>query len=561
MSLLERHSPRSNCSAHVGLIVLIYSICFGAYNFVNVPFWDDWVLLQYGVDGLWELFKQIGRREHYLIIAPLVAIGQPMVWAALSFICWGVVALCIYFFLHSIGWPRANAFWASALTAAMPLNQARFALAMTSYSVCAAFFAAGMLVLIAAVRRDKFSLRIWAALLLTASFTTNSFLAMSWLAPASIFFLVRSRDDRKRLWPAIWGTLKYVEFFVLPLVYWISKSLFQPVYGLYADYNTFKMGPVAAIAKSAISLVKQIPYWADFYTFFPDGSFFAEALVIAFVVIIGLIAVIQLLGVEVQIDQAGHAERWFLVAALTGAAITALFPYTIVGLYPDYHALWATRHQTTLAMVAGALTFAFIRAALPPRAVPAVCIAVLICCVTIGVSASRQLLADVYDSNAIINSPAIASIEDGTMVGVFENNRPYRMFQRHFQYYELSGMLNAHSDKKTLVGVSNYEVIDPFTGTYVAPGSMAFSEVVVARCLLTVGRPQYGFGDVVSNGQFAEVILQPKYPPPSLLTSLAIAVGFLFDRQATVDRAVAGLDVQIKIRAVDGRNCGHPPSN
>ncbi|MDY6949367.1 MAG: hypothetical protein SXG53_27065, partial [Pseudomonadota bacterium] len=227
-------SDRHNGQIHVGLILFTYVACFGVYSLVDVPFWDDWVLLHYGSDGLWELFKQTGRREHYFIIAPLVAIGQPIVWSAVSFICWGIVALCVYYFLQQLHWHRGSAFWAALLTAAMPLNQARFALAMTSYSICAATFSLGMVFLALAVRRDHTGFRIVGAMLLTFSFSTNSFLTMSWLAPATVFLILRYRDERRQFWSAVRGTFQYPELFILPVAYWFTKAIFQPVYGLYA---------------------------------------------------------------------------------------------------------------------------------------------------------------------------------------------------------------------------------------------------------------------------------------------------------------------------------------
>lgn len=539
-------------AVHLGLIAFLYVVCFGSYLFVNVPFWDDWVLVQYGVDGLWELFKQVGRREHYFMTAPFAATGNPMVWAGVSFVCWGVVALCAYYALQAIGWTRGNSFWAAALTAAMPLNQARFGLAMTPYAISAAFYSLSLLLFVLSVRRAQPWLRLPGAVLLLLSFSTNSFLTMALLVPAAVFLALRHKDEEKRFWPAVRGTLLHIELFILPIAYWVSKSVFQPVYGLYADYNQFRMGPFEGLIRSLLALVRQP---SDLPRFFPTLGHLIEAGLIALVCVAIIAGIFRISRAEVAVQKDGAIGNWLLVAGLLGAAVLAMFPYIMVGIYPAYHGLWETRHQTTLAVIAGAFCFAGLRAILPARLLPASCMVVLAGFIAMDVSASRQLLADVYESNAIIHSPAIAEIPDGTMIGVFEDDRPYRMLMRRFQFYDLSSMLNAHSSEKTLVAMSNYEVIDPATQAYVLPGSAEFPKAVQALCARVVDLPQYGFGDVVSNGQFAEVTFLPKSPPPGLFEGLRNAFGFLFDHEGTIERAVANLDVRVDFRSFPEADC------
>ncbi|MFN4211642.1 MAG: hypothetical protein ACK4G5_13830 [Devosia sp.] len=537
---------------HICIILFVYFVCYGSYIFVNVPFWDDWVLMQYGVDGLWELFKQVGRREHYFTTAPFAGTGNPMSWATASFICWGVVALSVYAALQGMGWTRANSFWAAVLTAAVPLNQARFGLAMTPYAFSAAFYSLALVLLVVSTRRQRPWLRVPVGVLLTLSFSTNSFLTMALLAPVVAFLALRQRDPERRFWPAARGALMHVELFILPVAYWVSKSVFQPVYGLYASYNKFQMGPLEGLVGSVLALINQRP---DFRTFFPTTGHLIEGLVLGVVCLAAVGLVLVATRTECGTEKGGWRGNWLLVAGLFGAALIALFPYVMVGIRPAFYALWETRHQTTLAIVAGAFGFAGMRALLPRRMLPAACMAVLGCFVAIDISASRQLLADVYESNAIIHHPAIAAIPDGTMLGVFENDRSYRMFTRHFQFYDLSSMLNAHSAQKTLVAMSNLEFVDPDTQNYAVAGSKTFPEAVSKLCQGTVDLPQYGFGDVVYNGQFAEVTLLPKLPPPDLLGSLQTALGFLFDRQGTIERAVAGLDVRVEMRPFPEGKC------
>lgn len=532
----------------------MYFVCFGAYNFVNIPFWDDWVTYKYGVDGLWELFKQLGRREQYFMVAPFVFWANPMLSAMTSFVCWGVVALMVYAALQVMGWARANAFWASVLTAALPLNQARFGLAMLPYSISAACFAVAIYVLAMSVRLDKPWLRVPVAFLLLVSFSTNSFLTMFWLAPAVVYLTVRDQDPQRRARMAIRVTLLHAELFVLPVAYWISKALFQQTYGIYADYNKFQMGPLEGLLKTLLKLIRLAP---DFPVFFPTASHAYEATAIAIGVVALIVLIIWRRKSDIAVDQGSRSGNWLMVAGLSVAAIGALFPYVMVGIDPRYHGLWETRHTTTLAIVGGVLVFALLRATFSARFLPAACLAVLSFFMAMDISASRQLLGDVYESNGIVHSPAIAAIPAGTMIGLLEDDSAYRMFGRHFTFYDASAMFNAHADNDSLVVNSQFEIIDPATGDYVQAGSPAFAPAVAQICKNRVHLPQYGFGDVVSNGLFYEVSLQPKSDPPSFISGVGIALGFLFDHQKTVARAVENLNVVIVRRSVVVEKCGH----
>ncbi|MCS6762546.1 MAG: hypothetical protein MO846_11790 [Candidatus Devosia symbiotica] len=490
--------------------------------------------------------------------APFVFFGKPMIWAVISFVCWGVVALSVYAALQLVGWTRANAFWASLLTSALPLNQARFALAMTPYAISAASFAIAIVLLTISVRLHRSWLRLPVAILLLLSFSTNSFLTMFWLAPAAVYLTVRHLDPLHRTWPAIRSSLLHVELFVLPVAYWISKALFQQTYGLYTNYNKFQMGPIEGVLTTLLKLVRLAP---DFPVFFPTPSHAYEAAAIAIGVLIIVVVTIRRTRTDIAVEQGTRSTNWLLVAGLFAAAITALFPYVIVGIDPRYHGLWETRHTTTLAIVGGMLVFAVLRAVLPGRFVPAGSLTVLGFFVAVDVSASRQLLGDVYESNAIVHSPTIAAIPPGTMIGLIEDDNAYRMFGRHFTFYDASSMLNAHADTDSLIAQSQFEIIDPATGDYVRTGSPAFPPAVARICRNAVNMPQYGFGDVVSNGLFYEVSLRPKSDPPSFISGLGIAFGLLFDHQNTVAKAVSNLDVIVVPRPLGEEECGHAVQN
>ncbi|PLP60497.1 hypothetical protein CYK37_05005 [Mesorhizobium loti] len=542
---------------YICIIIIVYFFCYGPFALVTVPFWDDWVLTLHNPDSLWQLFGEIGRRDQYFMMAPFAILGSPILWAITNFICWGVVALCVYAILANIGWASGDAFWAAILTAAIPLNQARFALAVLPYSISAALFAVAILLLVLSINYRNVWLRVVAAALLTLSFTTNSFLAMAPLPLLAIFLALRRRDQQNRFWPAMRGMLSHLELFALPVIYWVSKVLLQPVYGRYSDYNQFRIGPLEGLTKSVSILVGQLPDWS---VFFPTRGHLVEGGMIALVCVAVLSVLTRARRVDVRTKKLTTLSAWSHVAGLGVFVILAVFPYVMVGHSPSFEGLWETRHQTTLSVILGIFVFATLRAALPSRLVPTSCVIVLYCFTAIDVSVSRQLMADIYDSNAIMHAPRVVEIPKNTLVAVFEDNRSYRMMRRQFRFYELSSMLSAHASERTIMAMSNRDVTDPATGTFAAPGSDGLPAAIAKLCALWVRYPEYGFGDIAANGKFAELRLTPKSDPPTFLEGLGRSFDFVFNYQETIDHAAENLDVAVTIRTVGGLHCAKPVS-
>ena len=530
---------------HLMIVVVGDVVCYGAFSLVSVPFWDDWVLIGHASSGLWDMFSQLGRREQYFLLVPFVALGEPLIWAAASFICWGIVAVSIYGVVSGLGWGAASAFWAALLTAAFPLNQARFALAVLPYSFCAALFAVALLLLVRSVNHRSVWPRIMAAGLLLLSFTTSSFLTLTPLAFAVVFLALRLREPQKDILGTVRGTAKYWELFALPVLYWVTKSWLQPVYGVYANYNQFRMGPIEGLLRAPLVLMQQL---GDLPVLFPTSGHLLEAAAIAVLFTALLLLCIRLMRIDVRTRRDLPVADWVVVLALLAMAVLAVFPYVMVGLRPSFGELWDTRHQTTLAIIAGMLAFSIIRASVPSRLVPACCATLLCVFITVDVSVSRQLMADIADSTAIIHSPQIANIPDGTLVAVHADNESYRMMARDLRFYELSAMLNAHASQKAVMAMLASSVVDPATGGAALPGSEVLPQALAKTCAQWVARPEYGFGDIGEVNQFAEMWLTPKLAPPTYLESLMTVFGLIFDRQATIDRLAADLMVTVQFR-------------
>jgi len=529
---------------HIAFIIIVYVCCYGVFSLVNIPLWDDWVLIGHKADGLWEMFSQLGRREQYLLVLPFSFMAIPIAWATANFVCWGIVAVSIYGLLRGVGWTAANAFWAALLTAAFPLNQARFALAVLPYSVSATFFALALLLLVTSIDRGNFWFRILAAPLLLLSFTTNSFLTLSPLAIVVVFLALRKHEQQTGFWRAALRTTTYAELFALPFLYWIAKTSLQPAYGIYAKYNQFQMNPLSGLLEAIWALPLQL---AGLRFIFPNADFLMEASCIAVICTGFIILCGGLMRVNFKTARKTALAASMNAIALLGMAILAFFPYVMVGLHPSFAGLWESRHQTTLAVIAGTIAFSVLNAILPARIVPACC-ALLICIfMAMDISVSRQLMADVIDSSALIYAPQVAAIPENTLVAVHADNKTYRMMGRTLRFYELSAMLNMHAPEHKIMAMLASEAVGTGTHSTAPLGTDTLAAGISAKCATWVHHPEYGFGEIGEHDQFAELWLTPKLQPPSYWEGLKTTIGLLFKWRAAIDKAVARLDVQIRI--------------
>ena len=107
---------------------------------------------------------------------------------------------------------------------------------------------------------------------------------------------------------------------------------------------------------------------------------------------------------------------------------------------------------------------------------------------------------------------------------VLENDRDYRALGRYLPFYELSYLVNSRATGFSRIAISNYEILDPATGSYPLAVSPAVIKALVGLCESHRTNPQFGFADFVSNGTIETVNLLAKAPRPGPLETLRDAI-------------------------------------
>lgn len=517
----------------VGRWVVLALVPIAAYwpiTLVNQSFWDDDVMLSdYRLGTLWQFFAQMGRREQYWLVKPLVATGIPRVWiiAILLLSCLSVPL--IYTIIRRVTrWSEADAFWAAILTALVPLNQARFFLSTLPYAFSSFFFLLSLVLLIHDLERGSSPFRRSLIVLLSImAFSTNSFLTLSWIAPLiTVWFGWRTGAgqpiSKARLVETFKCLIQRSELLLLPFIYWAGKKLLEPTFGMYKQYNDFRMDPVQALSQTLEAFFKQ--FSDGWEVLIPRSSDFFGIAVMSCMSALIFLLVCRLWSIRLKSEKEPAATsnlitKLLLVFAALVLIIAALFPYVIVDQRPRFPGLWETRHQTTLMIVSGFALLASFRLIMPAWIRWAACALTAMIFLAFDLSFAKALLVDSLEVNQISRLFAAKPPAPGTMIFIIEDDREYRVFYRFLQFYELPRIINAD-----VLAITNQAVIDPEIHDYARSVTAGVMRALTSACEVTAVHPEYGPRNFVSNGKIETIRLVGIEDPPSFFVAIKDAL-------------------------------------
>lgn len=519
---------------YVLVLVLAVLIAFGPMLLVNQWLWDDWVIVGHARYGdLWEFFKEMGRRDQYLLMQPFATYGTARDCLAATLLISAAIGPLTYALIRrAVAWPPADAFWAALLTALVPMNQARFFLSTMPYIFSSGCFLLALVLLLRDIERPALGQRVISLVLMFMAFSTNSFLVLAWIAPALVLLHGwRATDSATRVGDrvraAIWTVLARWELLLAPPIYWGAKKFLLPSYGLYANYNKFQMDVFTAVWRTITTLFGQFTENAK--VMLPAPSELLE-LAAATVLIGALFAAIAyfwripLRATGEQADDPSLRHRWIAVVIAWALAVSALFPYVLVGQPPRYSGLWETRHQTTLMLFSGFFIVAGYRLLLPRRLLARAAAITAVLFLTLDISFTHRFVADVLETGEIAGYLKRQPPSPGTMMFVLENDRTYRTFGRFFPFYELAWLARGGEAAEPKLAQSNQEIIDPSIGNYAQTLTPKAVAKLVGLCKDLQNTPQFGSAGFVANGQVETINLTANRPRPGPFATIYLAI-------------------------------------
>lgn len=218
---------------NIAIITFVYLLTHGFILTLTGTWWDEhtWAFSSY--EQMWNTSLQLGKPSSYFVMRFIFGIPEAFA-RLLIFTCYYLGTLGIYYIYSQV--PFVNTRCAVLMTLlyiAIPANDARAMRGVFPYTVGYFFFILAFCALIFLQNRydyKNFFFRGLVLLLFACSFTLNSNLVFYALPLLYIFYYIIKNGQIKRIY-------RYLDFAILPFVYFILKVKLYPAHGAYEGYN------------------------------------------------------------------------------------------------------------------------------------------------------------------------------------------------------------------------------------------------------------------------------------------------------------------------------------
>jgi hypothetical protein len=299
-------------------------------------YWDDWVWIGNPLEAP-KLQAEAGMRFGLCeVLRLLIVLDSPVLaYKAIVFACNGGAAILFYWILNSIPVFKKHAFYLAILFAVIPLNFARQGASHAHYALSLLCFYSGVCVTIfwKSVGLRGIITRVIALGLFWLSFSVNSFLFFYGIA---MLLMYTQREEQISFASAYRFSLKYIDFMLLPIVFWVCKSMYMKPYGEFVGYNQITIERILSVPKYTL---KSFSYNFVSPVF---GAFSLPKQLDDITAALCIVTIIYRFKKFENIRAHGRALGIGLLLFFSG-----VIPYLAVGKMPRMHD-WDGRHQLLL---------------------------------------------------------------------------------------------------------------------------------------------------------------------------------------------------------------------
>ncbi|MDQ7057297.1 MAG: hypothetical protein Q9N62_02090 [Ghiorsea sp.] len=246
MNDMKKSLPRSFDVREVGFLFIIFLSAFFLLFINDGVFWDTWVLYNQPLSVLVDTFTQAGAPwagyYHYFVISSFGIWGAKFIMGSAYFLS-GVFLNEI---VRKLGCIKLyDRLLIVVLFLIAPVNFARISTINHPSAVCMLSFFIGLYLFLAQLNMKSYAgltFRILALFAFYFSFMLNSVLVLYAIVPM-LFMCWFHLQGFSALASAKEG-LKYIDFWVLPIVFYVVKTVFFTPSGLYEGYNALTVQAV-----------------------------------------------------------------------------------------------------------------------------------------------------------------------------------------------------------------------------------------------------------------------------------------------------------------------------
>lgn len=226
--------------------IYLISNIFLLLNF-NALYWDDWVwFYQDDISFVLQAFDQLklGYKGDFFLFLMNIDFYGGYPFRVFVFISSFISGLCLYYIISKVDYfDKHSRFFIVLFFLVAPLYSSKMVPSIAAFYLPVMFYFIGFTTLVKFVHSKNVLYRILALILFTLSFSTNSVLVFYFII--FIFLYYFHFNSFNGILEFIKNMLliskKYIDFLLIPFLYYIYKSIYMVPFGLYDGYNSVSL--------------------------------------------------------------------------------------------------------------------------------------------------------------------------------------------------------------------------------------------------------------------------------------------------------------------------------
>jgi hypothetical protein len=440
------------------IITIVYTMAHFLMLLNNGIFWDDWIYINWDKSIMLDHFAQFGNIFLGYYFNLIFSLGNSVfIFRLLTFLAFLLSALLLNETLKTVkGIDHTSRLLLVLLFAIIPVNGARIAISVSEYALCYFFFFLGLWLTSRYIVQRTIIFRITALIFLFLSFFTNSFLVFYSVVLLYIGYMELKQVSSTSIFRL---AARYVDFIIMPLLFWVLRAIFFQPHGIYGDYNIITVSdlillPFHLVVASYNLLVELMIISRE------------TVLTLGFLVIILLPLMYMLIRSVCNHNQSSmgtqsSTDTTFFLAGII-LILIGLFAYLAVGKIPAYYD-WQSRHELLLPLgFSFVLCFGFKKTAgllKLNRVITIVLLsAVIVFCICACMSNYLAYQKDDYKQLSLMEQFESSDIMKNYTTFLFvDGARDLNARDRTYRFYEYTGMMAYVFDDETRFGCEQYE--------------------------------------------------------------------------------------------------------
>lgn len=414
---------------------------------VNIPllvnngiFWDDWTLFNMSREGLDDQFRGAG--PYYLadFHETLHQVQKPVLLYRLLTLLFSTGSVLLFYriLLHIKELGKKELFYMAAIFAVLPFFSTKATMICIPYTICVCLFLLGFYLFIRIADKPNLLLRTLSLIFFFISFITNSLLFFFLVIPLYVWYVKRGVTLRQVL--SDW--FKFADFMILPIVYWIIKTVyFNPTY-FYAlrGYNEIELRRLFYLPIQFIATLNET-FLGTLSLFYNNTHPYILIVLVFVVVVVGRklhIFNTYLFRSPAPLLTSSIYKKIAMVGMLL--LFIGAFPYLLVGKVPSFIG-FETRHQLLLPIGVSILLVALISLLVVEKYRSLVFFAFIILFAAVNIQLQYRYLVGWFKQESIMANLKLSPFPMGhTTFEIIDNAEFYSPTERPINFYEWGGM-------------------------------------------------------------------------------------------------------------------------